>query len=79
MASRACANCGCSPLPSRHRKYCKYCGSLASVIWKRRLRSSCRARSEPYWRDWAPDDVRRAYQREYMRRWRAKRSAEDPR
>ena len=71
-----CAHCRVKSVRPPKRKYCSDCSTSASTLWKRRFRKGCRDRGEAYWRDWAPDEERRAYHREYMRRWRAKRRQE---
>jgi len=67
-----CQNCGDSPLPPRHSRYCARCSPLASKLWKRALRSRESRESKqavPTWllEGWPSQDAKRRYFREYMR------------
>ncbi len=75
---RRCEECG-APVAKPKRKYCATHSARASAIWKRRFRAELRARGEQTYRDyWESDEARRAYHREAMRRWRARRKALSP-
>lgn len=76
-----CQNCG-QPRPARNRRYCSKCSTRASALWKarhRRLWAAAWRQSHqgiPPWLDGWPDlESRRAYFREYMRKWRRRKQA----
>jgi hypothetical protein len=70
-----CIYCHVAPITGRKRKYCDEHSDLASTIWKRKHRRVWKAAGDKYWlSDWkhqTPEE-RRAYFREYMRRYRAR-------
>jgi len=67
-----CHHCHARPIPPRNRLYCERCSTEASRNWKRRFRDECRSKGVSYRYEWKDDERRRAYHREYMRRWRAR-------
>lgn len=79
-----CQNCHTNSIPKGNRKYCAACSARASAIWKKQMRAQWRAAWErdgrrgrdPALDDWASAEARRAYYREYMRRYRARKARE---
>jgi hypothetical protein len=67
-----CQNCGATPLPTRHSRYCSACSAIASVLWKRghreRWASSDASAALPTWlsEGWASVEEWREYHRTYM-------------
>jgi len=76
-----CRNCKTRTIRPRHRVYCANCSPRASAIWKVRHRRQWieewkvqgRQGPPPYLDGWPSIEARRAYYREYMRKWRKKR------
>ena len=72
-----CANCGSTPLPPRHTRYCAACSPLASRLWKERHRPgwSTRVTGDPTWvaAGWKDREAWLTYHREYMKRRRSRR------
>jgi len=70
-----CAHCRFKPVTPPKRKYCDDCSPLASTIWKRTHRRLWNAQGDSHWRaNWKhkTDEERKAYFREYMRKYRQK-------
>lgn len=65
--------------PGRLRTYCTYCRKLVAAIRRTKTRRARRLAAKlagvPTWRrnGWRSIEAHRAYMREYMRRWRARR------
>lgn len=80
MSTEVCVYCQAEAIVGRKRKYCDVHSRQASVIWKRLHRRLWHAAGDKYWlSDWkhkTPAE-RRAYFRQYMRQYRASRTALD--
>lgn len=78
-----CGHCKLNPIGPGRRKYCDACGPRASALWKASFRrdtsaqwrASGKAGSPPWLDYWPSPEARRAYYREYMKAWRARRKA----
>ncbi|HQN09293.1 MAG TPA: hypothetical protein PLL76_19420 [Thermoanaerobaculia bacterium] len=78
-----CAACCSRPIAPGKRRYCSDCSRRASALWKRRQRAAWKAEweaagrtgTDPRLDGWESAEARRAWRREYMRRWRRKRAA----
>jgi hypothetical protein len=80
-----CTGCGRGVVHPPKRKYCDNCSRQASAAWKRKHRHlfSIRWRHDPAgpppWMDgWRTPEERRAYYRDYMRKWRKRVAPADP-
>jgi hypothetical protein len=79
MERGLCAYCHIRPVRFPRRKYCDEHAKISSLLWKRRHRQQWKASGDPYWTEsWKnkTDDERRAYFRDYMRRYRLRRRSD---
>jgi hypothetical protein len=72
---KCCQNCGATPLPPRHTRYCDFCSRIASTLGKRAERARQRTLPKPdvpSWqlKGWKSHDAQKRHHREYMQKWR---------